>query len=302
MLRHARRLCSARRTVADLLEGRDLTNKTYVVSGAEAGLGLSTAVALAGAGATVLMACADAARGRAVADALNERTGKQSAVCSVALDLGSWTSIKAWSESVHQHLGMGQTLNGVLHHAGVMGLGKYTLSADGEEMQWAMNYSGPFRLTQCLWVPLLQHNSKVVCLTSASHCTPNKPLDFSNLPWQGSSEDTYNGWTAYQQSKLAAILFSNEINRQFSTLGSEATSVAVCESDKWFIMPRVLLDDDKKEIAPGPLTSIAALLLDSVAYGGKYLVDAQVATPGEHAQSESDAFQLWEYSMRHRLK
>ena len=53
-----------------------------------------------------------------------------------------------------------------------MGLGKYSRTEDGEETQWALNFSGAFRLTQSLWDQLLRDATKVVCLTSTSHCTP----------------------------------------------------------------------------------------------------------------------------------
>jgi len=114
----------------------------------------------------------------------------------------------------------------------------------------------------------------------------------------GVSAETYVAWAAYQQSRLAAILFSNELNRQFSRAGSGATSLAVAESDKWFYMPQLLLEEDKEELMKGPATSIAALApLPAIAQGGLYLVDSSVQTPSEHATREDDAAQLWEYSM-----
>lgn len=77
------------------------------------------------------------------------------------LDLGSKASIQSWSESVQDHLDQESlSLDGLVHHAGEMGLGMYTETVDGEEMQWAINYSGPFRLTQALWQRLLKHSAR----------------------------------------------------------------------------------------------------------------------------------------------
>ena len=73
-----------------------------------------------------------------------------------------------------------------------------------------------------------------------------------------------------------------------------ATSRAVCEVDKWFILPQLLLPDDKAELAGGPATTLAALR--GLGGGGDYLVDSQVGTPGEHATREEDALRLWEIS------
>jgi NAD(P)-dependent dehydrogenase (short-subunit alcohol dehydrogenase family) len=78
----------------------------------------------------------------------------------VPLDLGSQASIQSWSDGVEKHLSDDSGLDALVHHAGVMGLGHYTETVDGEEMQWAINYSGPFRLTQRLWEPLLKRNAR----------------------------------------------------------------------------------------------------------------------------------------------
>ena len=186
------------------------------MTGAEAGLGLATTATLIEAGATVIMGCTDAQKGQSIASQINKMTQKQSAWCDAALDLGSKDSIRAWTDGAQAHLdSVEQPLAGLVHHAGVMGLGKYTITADGEEMQWSTNYAGAFRLTRGLWDTLLRdntqvinltlllilsshpgakHNLQVLCLTSTSHCNPNNSLDFGNLPGHGSSEDSYNGW------------------------------------------------------------------------------------------------------------
>lgn len=173
------------------------TKDLHVVTGADAGLGLAMTAALVDAGATVVMGCADATKGRAVADKMNGITHQRSAICwEASLDLGSAESIVAWSDELKRELEHSdRRLISLVHHAGVMGLGKYTPTVDGGETQWAMNYEGAFRLTHVLWSTLLRDDTAVLCLTSASHCAPNTPLDFSMA---SSSESTYHGWRAYQ--------------------------------------------------------------------------------------------------------
>eukprot|EP00746_Dinoflagellata_sp_MGD_P144455 gnl/MRDRNA2_/MRDRNA2_77195_c0_seq1.p1 gnl/MRDRNA2_/MRDRNA2_77195_c0~~gnl/MRDRNA2_/MRDRNA2_77195_c0_seq1.p1 ORF type:complete len:327 (-),score=42.50 gnl/MRDRNA2_/MRDRNA2_77195_c0_seq1:129-1109(-) len=283
-------------TVDDVIRECDLSHKTYAVTGAEAGLGFATAKALIGAGATVLMGCQNLEYGQKVAEHLNTlHHGESRAVCQVALDLGDRESIRDWSTSVTEH----GKLDGLVHHACLMGLGVYLLSKDGEEMQWSTNYLGPFRLTQCLWETLTRDSSKVICLSSISHGKPCVPLSFDNLPWQGLSAETYNGWGQYQQSKLATILWSRELNRRFRAAGSGARSYAACELDNWFIMERLKLPQDKEMLAKcGPATSVASLVHDSL-QDAAYIVNCQLATPSEHATDDEAALRLWEYSMRH---
>lgn len=269
-------------------------HSVYAVTGADGPLGVATTAALISHGATVVMGCADVERGRMLADKMNKATSMQTAICSDAsLDLGSTSSIHTWADALQDELKGRSRLEALVHQAGVMGLGAYTRTFDGDEGQWATNYLGPFRLTQRLWPTLLRDDTKVICLTSVSHCTPNAPLDFSMAC---SSDGSYHGWGAFQQSKLAAVLFSNELQRRFAAAGSGATSRAVCELDKWFILPQLLLPDDKAELAAGPATTLAAL--SGLGHGGAYLVDSQVASPGEHATSEDDARRLWEVSVR----
>lgn len=106
------------------------------------------------------------------------------------------------------------------------------------------------------------------------------------------------GSLAVRQSKLAALLFSNELHRRLAASGSAATSRAVSESDKWFILPHLLLPDDKAELVAGPSTSLAAL--NGLGHGGAYLAEAAVQEPGVHAKCEADAQRLWELTM-HRV-
>jgi len=137
---------------------------------------------------------------------------------------------------------------------------------------------------------------RVVCLSSTSHCTPNNPLDFSRLPGQGFNAEQYHGWAAYQQSRLACILFSQQLQLEFAAANSGATSVAVAELDTWFIDPRLLLDDDKEAMAAGPASTLAVLGSEH-AWGAHYVVDSRSVSPGEHAQSAGDAEALWAYSL-----
>ena len=64
-------------------------------------------------------------------------------------------------------------------------------------------------------------------------------------------------------------------------------------------MPKLMLPDDKEEVAAGPATSMAALVGGHV--GGEYWVDCRIGAPGEHATSENDARKLWEYSLAQEL-
>ena len=283
---------SARRFIASTRTIRTGQPGLYAVTGAEAGLGLATTAALVEAGATVVMGVQDVQKGRAIADKINGVTKQTSAIMlgDISLNMGDACSIDKWSQALLDRLHKdGERLEALVHQAGVMGLGKYTTTTDGHEMQWAINFVGPFRLTQRLWDVLVKDSTRILCRTSASHCTPDAPLDWAR------SETEYHGWRAYQQSVLASLLFSNELNRRLADIGAHATSHAVAESDKWYIHPKLLLPDDRAELASGPTTTLA--VLGGVGTGGEYLIRGAVGTPGTHGTCKADARRLWEATM-----
>jgi NAD(P)-dependent dehydrogenase (short-subunit alcohol dehydrogenase family) len=84
-----------------------------------------------------------------------------------------------------------------------------TETAEGFEVQWAVNHLAPFLLTQEL-LPFLQHcrEAKVVTVSSGSHYS-------GRMHWEDLQlERGYNPIKAYKQSKLANVLFTAELDRR----------------------------------------------------------------------------------------
>lgn len=188
----------------------DQTGRTALVTGANSGLGLHTALGLARKGARVVMACRDPERGQ---DAL-ERVRNQAPTGQVellALDLADLSSVRHAADEAAERL---SSLDLLVNNAGVMAL-PYRSSADGFEMQIATNHLGPFALTGQL-LPLLRAAAEPRVVTTSSELHRIGSISLDRLsPDRGH----YRRWGAYGQSKLANLLFTRELQHRSDAAG-----------------------------------------------------------------------------------
>src|SRR3954453_23763608 len=178
----------------------DLTGKRAVVTGANSGLGLCTALELARHGATVVLACRSAERGRAALDRIRAAAPGCDVVLG-SLDLVDLASVRAFAAE-HGTTGLDLLVN----NAGVMALPRRP-TADGFELQFGTNHLGHFALTGLLLPALLDRpGARVVTVTSMMHRLGS--IDFDDLD----GERRYGKWTAYCRSKLANLVFAKELD------------------------------------------------------------------------------------------
>jgi NAD(P)-dependent dehydrogenase (short-subunit alcohol dehydrogenase family) len=182
----------------------DLRGRTALVTGANSGLGFWTSVELARKGARVLMACRNPDR---AGDALSRLLGEvpEAAAELVALDLASLASVEKASADV---AGRSDALDVLVNNAGIMAVGEGT-TEDGFELQLGTNHLGHFALTGRL-LPLLLKGASPRVVTVSSYAHKIGKIDFDDL--MGSKG--YHRWRAYGQSKLANLLFTQELDRR----------------------------------------------------------------------------------------
>ncbi len=182
----------------------DQSGRTALVTGANSGLGLHTAMELARRGARVLMAVRDPGRGEQALQRVRAEVPTADAEL-VALDLASLASVRAAAADV---AGRAPALDLLVANAGVMAVPR-RLTADGFESQLGTNHLGHVALTGLLLPQLLAApDPRVVVVSSSAHRTGKIALD----DLQG--EQSYSRWGAYGQSKLANLLFARELQRR----------------------------------------------------------------------------------------
>lgn len=180
----------------------DQSGRTALVTGANSGLGLHTALELARKGARVLLATRSPERGeQALARVRREVPGAAAEL--VRLDLASLASVRAAAAEVADRV---PALDLLVDNAGVMAIPR-RVTEDGFEMQLGTNHLGHFALTGLLLPQLLAapRPARVVVVSSTAHRSGK--MRFDDL--QG--ERSYTRWGAYGQSKLANLLFAREL-------------------------------------------------------------------------------------------
>lgn len=187
----------------------DMRGKICLVTGANSGIGKATATGLAKLGATVVMVCRNQARGEEVLAEIRANSGSD-AVALLLADLSSQASIHQLAQdfqATYEHLHV------LVNNAGV-GPWRRSVTVDGIETTFAVNYLAPFLLTHLLLDRLkTSAPARIVNVTSAL----NGPLDFDDLQ----RERRFDPMQVYAQSKFALIPFTYELARRLQ--GSEVT-------------------------------------------------------------------------------
>ena len=120
-----------------------LDGKTVIITGANTGIGLETAVDLAKRNARVILACRSVERGETAAVEVRKRSGNDNAVF-VQLDLASLDSVRWFAAKILEEE---PRIDILINNAGVMAIPECKLTQDGFEMQFGTNHLGHFLLT-----------------------------------------------------------------------------------------------------------------------------------------------------------
>jgi NAD(P)-dependent dehydrogenase (short-subunit alcohol dehydrogenase family) len=187
----------------------DQTGRVIVVTGATSGLGLVTASTLAAHGAHVVLAVRDTAKAHALfPDVIDAQIRR--------LDLADLDSVGAFADGLHADHGH---IDVLINNAGLMGMPR-TLTASGQEMQFAVNHLGHFALTGLL-MDLLATSADPRVVTVTSNLHRKGRLQFDDL----TGEHGYRPMTFYNQSKLANAVFGIELHRRLTAAANPVMSL-----------------------------------------------------------------------------
>ncbi|RZS38847.1 protochlorophyllide reductase [Herbihabitans rhizosphaerae] len=194
----------------------DQTGKTVLITGANSGLGLRSAIVLAGKGAKVLLACRSPERGEDAVHQVRDIGGEAELI---QLDLADLSSVRAAAAEVRDKTG--DTLHVLMNNAGVMATPNRK-TADGFELQLGTNHLGHAALTWLL-APALRATpgARVVTLSSVAH--RGGGLDVDDLNFE---RRRYTSGSAYSQSKMANLLFAFELDRRARAAELDLASIA----------------------------------------------------------------------------
>jgi NAD(P)-dependent dehydrogenase (short-subunit alcohol dehydrogenase family) len=283
-----------------------MAGKTVLVTGGTGGIGRATAVGLARMGARVGITGRDAGRTAAAAAAIAGEAGGASGSTSSSVTVDSFPADMSSQAQVRRLAGTVleayPRLDVLVNNVGGFWATRHA-TADGLEHTYAVNVLAPFLLTDLL-LERLKASAPARIVTVSSGAQRMGRIDFDDL--QG--ERDYSGQRAYNQSKLADILFTFELARRLDGTGVTAntlhpglvrTSFAAEDSSAAWKVMIPLLRPFMKSPARGAETSIYLASSPEVeGVTGEYFSGRKPATVNPIANDPSAAARLWTANAR----
>lgn len=192
-----------------------MAGKIVLVTGATGGIGKATAIGLAMMGARVGITGRDLIRAEQAAVDIRTTSGNP-AIDVFTADMSSQAEVRRMAGTV---LAAYPTLDVLVNNVGGFWAHRH-LTADGLEHTFALNHLAPFLLTNLL-MDRLKASAPARVVTVSSGAQRTGRIDFDDL--QGARR--YSGQRAYSQSKLANILFTNELARRLQGTGVIANAL-----------------------------------------------------------------------------
>src|SRR5687768_5922880 len=272
-----------------------MNGKICLVTGGTNGIGKSTAQELARMGATVIIVGRDAQKTSQVVEEIRAAGGNLR-VGSMLADLSSEQEVRRLADEFKSKYSQ---LHVLLNNAGAVFMQRQ-LRDDGIEMTFALNHLASFLLTNLL-LDTLQASAPARIINVSSNAHASGKIEFDNL--QGERE---YGPRAYDNSKLANILFTMELARRL-----EGTGVTVNSLHPGFVATGFAKNNGKviaalvslitplvaRSPAKGAETSIFLASSPSVdGITGKYFYDSQAIPAAPQATDMVVAKKLWDVS------
>jgi retinol dehydrogenase-14 len=272
-----------------------MAGRTVLVTGGTAGIGRATALGLARLGAHVTITGRD--RGRAERTAQEIRAAGGGRVDILVGDLSVQSEVRRLADEALRRL---PRIDVLVNNVGGYWNTRH-LTADGRERTFALNHLAPFLLTHLL-LGRLTHDTPARVVTVSSNAHAMGGIDFDDLE----GERSYSGAQAYNQSKLANVLFTYELARRLkgtsvtaNALHPGVVSTAFGAEDparaQRLLVP--LLRPFMKTPARGAATSVyVASAPDLEQVSGRYFANGKARRSGKASYDETTAARLWRVS------
>jgi NAD(P)-dependent dehydrogenase (short-subunit alcohol dehydrogenase family) len=270
--------------------------KMIMITGATSGIGEAAATALAAQGHAVIIVGRNTAKTEAIARQIRSQTGKES-IYSLTADFSDLEQVHQLAEQVKTQF---PKLDGLVNNAGAY-FNRRQRTNYGVEKTFLVNHLAPFLLTNLL-LEHLQAKARIINVASEAHRYGQ--LDCTDL----NLERFYFGMTAYSRSKLANILFTDELIHQLKGRavtvnalhpGGVATNIFSTDFSifgplfKWIVSWFTLTPEDGADN-----TIYLATSPEVEGVTGKYFVEREAVSSSPLSYDEDLARQLWEVSER----
>lgn len=199
----------------------DLTGKTYLITGANAGAGFQAARTLLKKNAKVVMLNRSAEKSQAAINDLKQEFGPKADVSFIRMDLSVLASVR---EAAEEALKTAPQIDALICNAAIAQVPTRKLTVDGFESQLGTNHYGHFLLNGLLFDRIAESKGRIVVVASLGYNMGLKIIKFDDMNW----DKDYGANTAYSQSKLAQMMFAYELQDRLAAEGRSDVEVFVC--------------------------------------------------------------------------
>jgi len=198
-----------------------LSGKTYVITGANAGVGFEATQILLGKGAEVVMLNRNEEKSSKAIDDLKAEFGADAKVSFIKMDLAELASVRNAAEEVNKKV---PKIDALICNAAIAQVPEQQFTVDGFESQLGVNHYGHFLLQGLLYPRIEESKGRIVVVGSMGYNMGIKTIQFDDMNW----DKNYHPNNVYSQSKLAQIMSAYELQDRLKKAGKNDVKVYVC--------------------------------------------------------------------------
>lgn len=199
----------------------DLTGKTYLITGANAGAGFQAARTLLKKHASVVMLNRSVEKSQVAISMLKDELGADIDVRFIKTDLASLASVRDGATEVLETV---PRIDALICNAAIAQVPTQKLTEDGFESMLGTNHYGHFLLCGLLYSRIKSSSGRIVVVASLGYKMGLKTIQFDDMNW----DKNYNQNSTYSQSKLAQMMFAYELQDRLAEIDQTNVKVYVC--------------------------------------------------------------------------
>ncbi|KAI7697774.1 hypothetical protein SSS_01115 [Sarcoptes scabiei] len=284
-------------TADDVLEHFDIESKVAIVTGSNCGIGFEIARALALKKVHVIMGCRNHFKAMEAIKKI-QAIEPNARLTFIECDLADLNNVKVFCS---KFISMNIPLDILIMNAGLTSI-PYSLTVDGYETVFQVNYLSQFYMVRMLEKKLIQSHSRVVIVASESHRFSTLRRSNIHRDW---NPRRYISFMAYNDSKLCNILFAKYLQKRLidshvSVVSCHPGNFVQTEIKRYWWLLRILyflVKPFTKTANQGAATVVyCAIAENSKEIGGKYFINCKECEPSNASKDMELAEILWELS------
>ena len=225
----------------------NLKNKTYIITGANAGAGFEATKVFLSKGAEVIMLNRSEEKSNKAISNLKDQFGIDAKVSFIKMDLAELSSVRSAAERIIKTV---PKIDALICNAAIAQVAKQVLTPDGFESQLGINHYGHFLLLNLLFDKLEKTGKRIVIVGSNGYKMGLKKIQFEDMNF----DKNYNPMNTYCHSKLAQMVFAYELQTRIKEAKKDV-EVYVCHPGA----SRTTLAKEEANLATKIIFSIMAL-------------------------------------------